>query len=133
MKNIEEAIESYQKLGLKLHFNIDNKAANIIQAGFFLRAGGLIELIGPRDPTDETDDFVKFMKTRGEGFQHLSLDASAGAVDVLTKAGVKTNITDPEHADIDPEATLVGKQILQLNPVGMGTDEQVSFTAKAKL
>merc|ERR1711957_1127754 len=50
VKNVEHAIKSYEKLGLKLTFNLQNKAAGIIQAGFFLPAGGLIELIGPLDP-----------------------------------------------------------------------------------
>ena len=29
------------------HFNFKNEAAGIVQAGFFLKGGGLIELIGP--------------------------------------------------------------------------------------
>ena len=73
-------------------FEIENKAAHIIQvgrsrsqmvlfcsrskkkclcasfnqqAGFFLRGGGLIELIGPVDPNDANDGFVKHMQKRG--------------------------------------------------------------------
>ena len=58
---------------------MDEYSANgIYQAGFFLRGGGLIELIGPLDPANEDDGFVKFMKKRGEGFQQMSVDASAG-------------------------------------------------------
>ena len=91
VKDIKAAIATYEALGLKLHFEIENKAAHIIQvgawslmilfcsrskkkclcasfnqqAGFFLRGGGLIELIGPVDPNDANDGFVKHMQKRG--------------------------------------------------------------------
>eukprot|EP00935_MAST-01C_sp_MAST-1C-sp1_P000923 g923.t1 len=125
VKDIKAAIATYEALGLKLHFEIENKAAHIIQAGFFLRGGGLIELIGPVDPNDANDGFVKHMQKRGEGFQQMSLDASAGAIDALEKAGIKLKVTDGEHADIDKSCTMTPSILLQLNPVGMGQDYQV--------
>eukprot|EP00747_Dinoflagellata_sp_TGD_P179604 gnl/TRDRNA2_/TRDRNA2_30658_c0_seq1.p1 gnl/TRDRNA2_/TRDRNA2_30658_c0~~gnl/TRDRNA2_/TRDRNA2_30658_c0_seq1.p1 ORF type:complete len:294 (-),score=65.68 gnl/TRDRNA2_/TRDRNA2_30658_c0_seq1:44-925(-) len=127
VKNVEEAISSYEKLGLKLTFKAPNKGAGIVQAIFLLKGGGLIELVGPLDPLDEKNRFVKFMKKRGEGFQHLSLDGSAGALDALHANGIKTKSTDPEHADIDASATLTAKQLFQLNPVLMGTKHQVNM------
>merc|ERR1712037_523394 len=39
VKDVDKAIASYTKLGLRLHFNIKNKAAGIRQGGFFLRGG----------------------------------------------------------------------------------------------
>merc|ERR1719221_1650848 len=120
VKNIDDGVASYEKLGLKLSAKISNEAAGVIQAIFPLRGGGLIELIGPKDPTDANDKFVKFVETRGEGFHLLSVDGSAGAVDALTAAGVRTKTTDPEHTDIHREATLPRRTVLQLNPVGMG-------------
>lgn len=129
VKDGEKAAASYEKLGLKKHFQMENKAANVLQTGFFLRGGGLIELISPLNPKDQNDKFVQFLEKRGEGFQHLSLDASAGAVTALNAAGVKTKTQDKEHTDIDKESTLVGKMLIQLNPVGMGTDEQVDLSA----
>ena len=57
------------------------------------------------------------MATRPDGFQHLSLDASARALDALSAAGVRARLTDPEHADIHKDATLVGRQLLQVRAV----------------
>lgn len=135
VNDVDEGIASYKKLpGLKLGFDLKNKATGIRQAGFFLKGGGMIELIGPLDPSDASSGFVKLMKTRGEGFKHLSLDGSAGVLDVLSAAGVRARKTDPEHADIHKDATLTKEMLLQLNPVGMGTKAQVSLgEVRAKL
>ena len=127
VKDTKAAIASYERLGLRLTFEFENKAAGIVQAGFFLKGGGLIELIGPVDADNIDDPFVKIMAERGEGFEQLSLDGSAGAVDVLNAKGIKTRSTDPEHTDIHRSATLTPKKLLQLNPVMMGTDEQVEL------
>ena len=50
-------------------FNFPNEAAGIVQAGFFLKGGGLIELIGPIDSSDKENGFVKLMEERPEGFK----------------------------------------------------------------
>ena len=60
-----------------------------------------------------------------EGFQQMSLDASAGAIDALEKTGIELKVTDSEHADIDKSCTMTPSILLQLNPVGMGQDYQV--------
>lgn len=122
VSDIDVAVASYEALGLKKHFQIENKANGVYQAGFFLRGGGLIELIGPLDPANEDDGFVKFMKKRGEGFQQMSVDASAGGMASLKAAGINLTVTDPDHCDIDKTATLTARTLLQLNPVGMGQD-----------
>jgi len=125
--DVDEAVSDYEKLGLKLTFKIENKKAKICQAGFFLRGGGLIELIAPLDPKDESNGFVKMIKKRGEGLSHISLDGSAGAVPALNARGVKTIYEDPAHTWIAAEATGVGRPFIQLNPVLMGTPEQVDL------
>ena len=113
-------------------FNFPNEAAGIVQAGFFLKGGGLIELIGPIDSSDKENGFVKLMEERPEGFKHLSLDGSPGVVEALTEAGVRTRTTDPQHCDLHKD-TITGctEQLFQLNPVGMGTDEEVGFAMEA--
>ena len=66
--------------------------------------------------------------TRGVGGRHLSLDGSPGVVEALTEAGVLTRTTDPQHCDLHKSAvTGCSEQLFQLNPVGMGTDEEVGF------
>jgi len=134
VRDIAEAVASYERLGLRLTFRHENKAAGVVQAGFFLRGGGLIELVGPADPHSDSSGFAKLMKTRGEGFEFLALDGSAGTVDALSAAGVRMRTSDPEHTDIHRDATLTRRMLLQLNPVMMGTKEQVSMgTAPSKL
>lgn len=133
VSDVDKGVASYEKLGLKRSFRIKNKKNGIIQAGFMLRGGGLIELIGPLNPEDPNDNFAKFMKRRGEGFQHLSLDATEGAADVLAAAGIQVKVTDPQHADIHKGATLTKSMLLQLNPVGMGTKREVKLGAGSKL
>lgn len=125
--DVDVAVASYQKLGLKLTFKIKNEKAGIWQAGFFLPGGGMIELIAPQDPSDPNNGFVKMIKKRGEGFQHLSLDGSAGAVEALNATGVKTIYEDPTHTWVHKDATGIGRPLIQLNPVGMGTKKQVNL------
>lgn len=81
--------------------------------------------------SDKENGFVQLMETRPEGFKHLSLDGSAGIADALTAAGIKNRTTDPEHCDIHQDATMTPEQLLQLNPVNMGTPEQVSLGSDA--
>ena len=61
VKDTKAAIASYERLGLRLTFEFENKAAGIVQAGFFLKGGGLIELIGPVDADNIDDPFVKII------------------------------------------------------------------------
>ena len=68
----------------------------------------------------------------GVGGRHLSLDGSPGVVEALTEAGVLTRTTDPQHCDLHKSAvTGCSEQLFQLNPVGMGTDEEVGFAMEA--
>merc|ERR1712190_388152 len=89
--------------------------------------GGLIELIGPLDPNDSNSGYVKFIKKKGEHFGHLSLDGSAGAVNALNAAGIKTIYEDLAHTWIDASATGIGRRLIQLNPVLMGTKKQIDL------
>lgn len=134
VKDADAAIQSYKALGLKPTFRFENEGHGIIQAGFFLKGGGLIELIGPLDPSDSQSVFVQLMQTRPEGFKHLSLDGSAGVVEELRAAGVRCRTTDPQHCDLHRD-TISGcsEMLFQLNPVLMGTDEEVGFAMDAKL
>ena len=127
VKDIDLAIRSYEALGLKLKFKHRSETGGFVQASFFLSGGGLIELVGPMDPNDDADSFVRFMAKRGDGFKHLTLDGSAGCVDLLNARGVRTQQTDPQHTEIHRESTLTRRQVLQLTPVGMGTPDQVDL------
>ena len=144
VKDMAAGIASYEALGLKCTGQHENKDGGMIQSIFPLAGGGIIELIAPLDDSDSENAIVQALATRGEGMNHLSLDGSAGAVDALNAAGVRTICTrnpplitrdrsspdslcadeDPTHTWIHPKTT---KVLLQLNPVGMGTDEQVDL------
>ena len=84
------------------------------------------------DPADRENGFVKLMETRPEGFKHLSLDGSPGAVEALTEAGVRTRTTDPQHCDLHKD-TITGcrEQLFQLNPVGMGMQSSPSLATQS--
>lgn len=96
------------RLGLKLTARTSNTAGGFAQAFFFLKGGGLIEIVGPNDnvANKATADFARYMAKRGDGFKYLTLDGSAGCVDALHAAGVKTRETDRTHSDVHKSATL---------------------------
>jgi len=132
VEDLEMAIESYTKLGLKLTFKAPpNEAMGFTQALFFLRGGGMIELIGPTPNGGQaSENFLKTVQSQGEGFYLLSLDGTAGIVDALHERGIRTRETDLQHSDIHKSATLTPKMLFQLNPVLMGAEGEVVLKKK---
>ena len=90
VKDMAAGIASYEALGLKCTGQHENTDGGMIQSIFPLAGGGIIELIAPLDDSDSENAIVQALATRGEGMNHLSLDGSAGAVDALNAAGVRT-------------------------------------------
>ena len=102
------------------------------QALFFLRGGGMIELIGPTPNGGQaSENFLKTVQSQGEGFYLLSLDGTAGIVDALHERGIRTRETDLQHSDIHKSATLTPKTLFQLNPVLMGAEGEVVLKKKS--
>lgn len=77
VKNLEEGIAFYEKLGLKLEA-IEEVPSQMVRVAFLPCGDTRIELL---EPTSEDSPVAKFIEKRGEGIQHLAF-----AVDDLPKA-----------------------------------------------
>ena len=77
VKNLEEGIAFYEKLGLKLEA-IEEVPSQKVRVAFLPCGDTRIELL---EPTSEDSPVAKFIEKRGEGIQHLAF-----AVDDLPQA-----------------------------------------------
>ena len=77
VKNLEEGIAFYEKLGLKLEA-IEEVPSQMVRVAFLPCGDTRIELL---EPTSEDSPVAKFIEKRGEGIQHLAF-----AVDDLPQA-----------------------------------------------
>ena len=132
VEDIDKAIDSYEKLGLRLTFkNKPNIAGGYTQAYFYLQGGGKIELVGPTpNGSEASHNFLQRVQSQGEGFFQLSLDGTAGVVDALHERGVRTRDLNLQQSDIHKSATLTKRKLFQLNPVLEGTKNQVRLSLK---
>ncbi|MCB5265500.1 MAG: methylmalonyl-CoA epimerase [Candidatus Cloacimonetes bacterium] len=77
VKNLEEGIAFYEKLGLKLEA-IEEVPSQMVRVAFLPCGDTRIELL---QPTSEDSPVAKFIEKKGEGIQHLAF-----AVDDLPQA-----------------------------------------------
>ena len=77
VKNLEEGIAFYEKLGLKLEA-IEEVPSQMVRVAFLPCGDTRIELL---EPTSEDSPVAKFIEKKGEGIQHLAF-----AVDDLPQA-----------------------------------------------
>ncbi len=77
VKNLEEGIAFYEKLGLKLEA-IEEVPSQKVRVAFLPCGDTRIELL---EPTSEDSPVAKFIEKKGEGIQHLAF-----AVDDLPQA-----------------------------------------------
>jgi len=111
VKNLDEAIAVYEKLGLKLE-GIEEVPSQMVKVAFFPCGETRLELLMPTSPESP---IAKFIENRGEGIQHIALQVD-NIAEELTKAqenGFRLIDSQPRpgahHSDIaflHPKSTL---------------------------
>ena len=107
VKNLEEGIAFYEKLGLKLE-SIEEVPSQKVKVAFFPIGDTRIELLAP---TSEDSPIAKFIEKKGEGIQHLAF-----AVDDLPAELQKAEAQGIQLIDKAPRPGAHGADIAFLHP-----------------
>ncbi len=70
VKNLDEAITTYQKLGFKVS-DIEEVPSQKVRIAFANIGGSKIELL---EPTSEKSSVAKFIQKKGEGLHHIAIE-----------------------------------------------------------
>lgn len=107
VKNLEDGIAFYEKLGLKLEA-IEEVPSQKVKVAFFPCGDTRIELLSP---TAEDSPVAKFIESKGEGIQHLAF-----AVDDLPESLSKAEADGIRLIDKEPRPGAHGADIAFLHP-----------------
>ncbi|MCB5271607.1 MAG: methylmalonyl-CoA epimerase [Candidatus Cloacimonetes bacterium] len=107
VKNLEEGIAFYEKLGLKLEA-IEEVPSQMVRVAFLPCGDTRIELL---EPTSEDSPVAKFIEKKGEGIQHLAF-----AVDDLPQALKDIEAQGVRLIDKEPRAGAHQADIAFLHP-----------------
>ncbi|HPW25375.1 MAG TPA: methylmalonyl-CoA epimerase [Candidatus Syntrophosphaera thermopropionivorans] len=107
VKNLDEAIEVYEKLGLQLE-SIEEVPSQMVKVAFFPCGETRLELLMPTSPESP---IAKFIENRGEGIQHIAL-----AVDNVTEELNKAQENGFRLIDTQPRPGSHNSEIAFLHP-----------------
>jgi methylmalonyl-CoA epimerase len=107
VKNLDEAIEVYEKLGLQLE-SIEEVPSQMVKVAFFPCGETRLELLMPTSPESP---IAKFIENRGEGIQHIAL-----AVDNVTEELNKAKENGFRLIDTQPRPGSHNSEIAFLHP-----------------
>ena len=107
VKNLEDGIAFYEKLGLKLEA-IEEVPSQKVKVAFFPCGDTRIELLSP---TAEDSPVARFIESKGEGIQHLAfaVDDLPAALSAAEESGVRL-------IDKEPRPGAHGADIAFLHP-----------------
>jgi methylmalonyl-CoA epimerase len=111
VKNLEEGIAFYQKLGLTLEA-IEEVPSQMVKVAFFPVGDTRIELLAP---TSDESPIAKFIEKKGEGIQHLAF-----AVEDLPEALKLSQEEGIRLIDKEPRPGAHGAEIAFLHPKSTG-------------
>lgn len=111
VKNLEEGIAFYQKLGLTLE-GTEEVPSQMVRVAFFPIGDTRIELLAP---TSEESPIAKFIEKKGEGIQHIAF-----AVDDLPQTLKDTEEDGIQLIDKEPRPGAHGADIAFLHPKSTG-------------
>lgn len=107
VKNLDEAIAVYEKLGLQLE-GIEEVPSQMVKVAFFPCGETRLELLMPTSPESP---IAKFIENRGEGIQHIAL-----AVDNVTEELNKAKENGFRLIDTQPRPGAHNSEIAFLHP-----------------
>lgn len=107
VKNLDEAIAIYEKLGLQLE-GIEEVPSQMVKVAFFPCGETRLELLMPTSPESP---IAKFIENRGEGIQHIAL-----AVDNVTEELNKAQENGFRLIDTQPRSGAHNSEIAFLHP-----------------
>jgi methylmalonyl-CoA epimerase len=107
VKNLDEAIAVYEKLGLQLE-GIEEVPSQMVKVAFFPCGETRLELLMPTSPESP---IAKFIENRGEGIQHIAL-----AVDNVTEELNKAQENGFRLIDTQPRSGAHNSEIAFLHP-----------------
>jgi len=107
VKNLDEAIAIYEKLGLQLE-GIEEVPSQMVKVAFFPCGETRLELLMPTSPESP---IAKFIENRGEGIQHIAL-----AVDNVTEELNKAKENGFRLIDTQPRPGSHNSEIAFLHP-----------------
>jgi len=107
VKNLDEAIAVYEKLGLQLE-SIEEVPSQMVKVAFFPCGETRLELLMPTSPESP---IAKFIENRGEGIQHIAL-----AVDNVTEELNKAQENGFRLIDAQPRPGAHNSEIAFLHP-----------------
>jgi len=107
VKNLDEAIEVYEKLGLQLE-SIEEVPSQMVKVAFFPCGETRLELLMPTSPESP---IAKFIENRGEGIQHIAM-----AVDNVTEELNKAQENGFRLIDTQPRPGAHNSEIAFLHP-----------------
>lgn len=111
VKDLDEGIAFYQKLGLTLE-GTEEVASQMVKVAFFPVGDTRIELLAP---TSEESPIAKFIEKKGEGIQHIAF-----AVEDLPEALKETEEDGIRLIDKEPRPGAHGADIAFLHPKSTG-------------
>ena len=107
VKNLDEAIAVYEKLGLQLE-GIEEVPSQMVKVAFFPCGETRLELLMPTSPESP---IAKFIENRGEGIQHIAM-----AVDNVTEELNKAQENGFRLIDTQPRSGAHNSEIAFLHP-----------------
>ncbi len=113
VRDIEEAIEAWERLGFKLSYRVHLDDVGLAQAFFILVDGTFIELIAP---TVQDNIYAEMLHQKGEGLRLLSFrvdDLDEAVADLLQKGVTLRGVGTP-RVFIEPESA--SGMLIQLWP-----------------
>ncbi|MCS7122025.1 MAG: methylmalonyl-CoA epimerase [Archaeoglobaceae archaeon] len=107
VKNLNEAIKTYEALGLKVH-EIEEVSEQKVRVAMFPVGESRIELL---EATSEDSPIAKFIASRGEGIHHVAINVEniSEAIEKAKKAGIKM-------IDEKPRIGAGGRKIAFIHP-----------------
>jgi methylmalonyl-CoA/ethylmalonyl-CoA epimerase len=113
VRDIDEAIQTWERLGFKLSYRVHLGDVGLTQAFFMLVDGTFIELIAP---TVQDNIYAEMLREKGEGLRLLSFrvdDLDEAVADLLQKGVTLRGVGTP-RVFVEPESA--SGMLIQLWP-----------------
>ncbi|MEY4255889.1 MAG: hypothetical protein RLZZ141_1116 [Pseudomonadota bacterium] len=113
VRDIDEAIQTWERLGFKLSYRVHLGDVGLAQAFFILVDGTFIELIAP---TVQDNIYAEMLRQKGEGLRLLSFrvdDLDEAVADLLQKGVTLRGVGTP-RVFVEPESA--SGMLIQLWP-----------------
>lgn len=113
VRDIDEAIQTWERLGFKLSYRVHLGDVGLAQAFFILADGTFIELIAP---TVQDNIYAEMLREKGEGLRLLSFrvdDLDEAVADLLQKGVTLRGVGTP-RVFVEPESA--SGMLIQLWP-----------------